>query len=159
MRNCGELQCLLLREIYPLILIAELEKWYGLYLTDSEAMTFSVSHFCTKTSVQHPMLPQPPSMTISAHLEAFGWLERRWEGRFWQSWCLRSEQTAANQPSRGMDPCGCVWPMPLWRPSTPACFTRVLLFEAAALGPPHRLLQPQDTDIMWNKFLESFFVH
>lgn len=34
----------------------------------------------------------------------------------------------------------------------------MLLFETAALSPPHRFLQAQDMDIMSNKFLESFFV-
>lgn len=38
--------------------------------------------------------------------------------------------------------------MPLWGAPTPACLTGMLLFEVAALGPPHWLLQPQGMGIM-----------
>lgn len=61
------------------MLIVYLEKLNGLYVTYSVAMTLSLSLFCTKISVQHPVLPQSPSMAlaISAHLDTFGCLVRR----------------------------------------------------------------------------------
>ena len=126
-------------------------------------MTFLPSLFCPKTSIQHPMVPQPPPMpsAISAHpepfrclestwegrslrgpcsrgLAPFGCLERTWEGRSLQGPCskvrLTAEQVATNEPARGTSPCGCAQPVLLRRASVPACPAVVLPFEAVAPG-------------------------